>query len=180
MGGVLNSQGEVITDDELSSVAALASRQAELEYRIKRGESLLDDLKKEWRQIAEHDLPNAIQEVGLSTFTLADGRKISTKTEVYASIPKDNPNKAFAWLRANGHGALIKNVISAEFGKGEDEQAVEAASALAEAGFKPSQKESVHPMTLKAFLKEQLEKGVDVPLEDFGAHIVTRAKVEHE
>lgn len=166
-----------ITDDELSMVSALAARQVELEERIAKGEALLDQLKQELRQVAEKDLPNALQEVGLSAIQLTNGKKVTIKTEIYASIPKDSSAPAFAWLRDHGHGALIKNIISTEFGKGEDEKAVQAAMLLAEAGFTPSQKESVHPMTLKAFLKEQMEKGTSVPLELFGAFILNRAKV---
>jgi hypothetical protein len=104
---------------------------------------------------------------------------VSTKQEYYASIPAEKSGQAFAWLREHGYGAIIKNVISAEFGKGEDEKALEAATVLAEAGFKPSQKESVHPMTLKAFVKEQMEKGNEVPADLLGVFTITRSKVEN-
>ena len=166
-----------ITDSELAMVSSLAEKQVELEVRIAKGEALLEQLKKEHREISEKALPAALQEVGLASVTLTNGKKVTVKTEIYASIPKDSSAPAFAWLRDHGHGALIKNIISTEFGKGEDEKAVEAAMLLAEAGFTPSQKESVHPMTLKAFLKEQVEKGQDVPLDLFGAFVFNKSKV---
>lgn len=166
------------TDAELTRISQLAERQVRTEQDIQNLEIALDRKSKELTQIRDKELPNALAEIGMSSFTLKSGRKISVKTEVYASIPKDGAQKAFSWLRQHDFGSLIKNIISAEFGKGEDEAALKAAGLLAEAGFRPEQKESVHSSTLKAFLKEQISKGEDVPLELFGAFIVNRSKVE--
>jgi len=38
-------------------------------------------------------------------------------------------------------------------------------------GLDPEQKEAVHPSTLKAFVKEQIEKGSEIPSETFGIFI---------
>jgi hypothetical protein len=166
-----------LNDEELAMVSALAEKQVSLEVRIAKGEELLKSLKKELDEVRDKELPNALAECGLSEIKLTDGTKITVKQEVYASITEEKAPMAFGWLREHDHGALIKNVISTEFGKGEDEKAVEAATVLAEAGFRPTQKESVHPMTLKAFLKEQINKGEEIPLDLFSAHIVNRSKI---
>ncbi len=166
----------MITDEELLMVSTIADKQVQIERHLAEAEEIIAGLKKDLETVRDKELPNAMAEVGLSSMTLTNGRKITLSTEVYASIPKDNP-AAFQWLRSSGFGALIKNVISVEFGKDEDALATEAAETLASAGFSPTQKETVHPMTLKAFLKEQIGKGTDVPLKDFGAFVVTRSKV---
>lgn len=169
-----------LSDDELVQVSVLAEKQVILEERIEKGEALLKQLTAELNQIRDKDLPAAMQEIGVSSITLTNGKKIEIKTEVYASIPKDGEHagKALPWLRDHNFGGLIKNVISTEFGKGEDDKAIQAATVLAEAGFTPTQKETVHPQTLKAFLKEQLAAGAEIPLELFGAFVVDRAKVK--
>jgi hypothetical protein len=41
-----------------------------------------------------------------------------------------------------------------------------------------SDKEGVHAQTLKAFIKEQMAKGVDVPLELFGAYPYSKAVIK--
>ena len=39
------------------------------------------------------------------------------------------------------------------------------------------QAEKVEPMTLKAFVREQIEKGKDVPADLFGVYVATRTKI---
>ena len=167
-----------LTNQELAQVTALAELLVRQEKHVELLEEQLKQAKKDLLQTSDTDLPNAMAEIGLESFTLTNGHKITIKDEVYASIPKDGQEKAFMWLRNHDFGALIKNQIIAEFGKGEDSAAHEAAMLLAEHGWKPVQKESVHPMTLKAFIREQLSEGKEVPLDFFGATVVTRAVVK--
>ncbi len=167
-----------LTNDELAQVTALAELQVVQENEVENLEEELKAAKERLRKTSDVDLPNVMAEIGMSAFTLTNGHKITIKEEVYASIPKDEQERAFAWLRNHEFGALIKNQIIAEFGKGEDEAAHEAAMLLAEHGWKPTQKESVHPMTLKAFIREQLSEGREVPLDFFGATIVNRAVIK--
>jgi hypothetical protein len=167
-----------LTNQELAQVTALAELQVRQEKHVEYLEEQLKQAKKELLQTSDSDLPNAMAEIGMTSFTLTNGHKISIKEEVYASIPKEGQDKAFSWLRSHDFGALIKNQIIAEFGKGEDNAAHEAAMLLAEHGWKPTQKESVHPMTLKAFIREQLSEGREIPLDFFGATVVNRAIVK--
>lgn len=166
-----------ITNEQLKMISDLAAQQVKIEDWIEKREGELKKAKEELRKISEVAIPNAMMEIGMSQFTLLDGSKVSVKQEVYASIAEGKQDAAFNWLRKTGNDGLIKNVISCQFSKGEDEEAIKAAQALVELGYRPEQKQSVHPMTLKAFLKEQMEKGVEVPLADFGAHTVNKTKI---
>ena len=47
-------------------------------------------------------------------------------------------------------------------------------------GFDPALDQGVHAQTLKAFLKEQLSKGANIPLELFGARPVWTAKITNK
>lgn len=165
------------SDEQLKMVSSLADRQVEIEKYIAKCEENLEKAKANWRNIAEKELPNAMQEIGMSKFTLSNGTSIEIKPELYASIPKDNKAPAFAWLREHDLDGVIKNVVSVQFSKGEDAKALELAEKLAMDGLLPQQEQSVHPQTLKALLKEQINKGVEVPLEKFGGYSVNRAKV---
>jgi hypothetical protein len=49
---------------------------------------------------------------------------------------------------------------------------------LRNAGFPVEQAEKVEPMTLKAWVKEQVEKGREFPSELFGAYIGQRATIK--
>ena len=86
--------------------------------------------------------------------------------------------EAFEWLRQNGHGDMVKNIVSVNFGMGEDQKAAEFLSKVSEQGLSPEQAESVHSSTLRAWVKDQTEKGEPFPMELFGAHIGQRALIK--
>jgi len=71
------------------------------------------------------------------------------------------------WVRGNGHGALIKNTITIEFGKGQEGQARKFIETLQKRKnpVKFSQREAIHYQTYGAFIREQVkaarERGVD-------------------
>lgn len=165
------------SDEQLKMISGLADRQVEIERYIAKCEENLEKAKSNWRNIAEKELPNAMQEIGMAEFKLSNGTTISVKQKVYAAIPKDNKGPAFAWLREQNLDGVIKNIVAVQFSKGEDAKALELAESLAEQGLVPEQTQTVHPQTLMALIREQLDKGVEVPLEHFGAHVVNQAKV---
>lgn len=168
---------QTFSDEQLKMISGLADRQVEIEKYIAKAEANLEIAKENWRKIAEKELPNAMQEIGMTEFKLSNGTVISVKQKVYASIPKDNKEPAFAWLRENNLDGVIKNTVAVQFAKGEDAKALELANNLALQGLIPEQTQNVHPQTLMALIREQLDKGVEVPLEKFGAHVVNQAKV---
>jgi len=166
------------SNDSIKQIADLAQRQLDLLQKIEQVEADLKLLNEDLRVVSEVDLPTAMFEAGVSSFTLDNGMKVSTKEDVYASIPKDKESTAFAWLNTNGFGGIIKHVVSASFGKEEDARAKELIAAAQSLGLNPEDKRSVHSATLKAFVKEQLAQGKNIPLELFGAYQVTKATVK--
>ena len=160
-------------DKELKGVAEIAHKQLELEEAVSRTEDHLKQLKKDLEQVSTRDLPDALMELGLSGLPLADGTVISIKPFVSASISKARQEEAHTWLNINGHGDLIKNIVSINAGK--DKLAADTAiDALVDAGFAPDVKESVHAQTLKAFVREQVEAGTALPLELFGVFSIKK------
>ena len=86
-------------------------------------------------------------------------------------------NVAFNWLKTNGHEDIIKNVVSVQFGRGEDGKADYLLGNLQSQGFSPATKRWVEPMTLKAFVREQVEKGTDLPFETFSVYVGQKSKI---
>jgi hypothetical protein len=95
-----------------------------------------------------------------------------------ASIPPDNLEGAIMWLNANGAGSIVKNTVTLQFGKGEEQKAAEAMDLLREKGFDYENKKSVHHTTLSATLREMLEEGVNVPMQLLGAHVMPFVKIK--
>jgi hypothetical protein len=75
---------------------------------------------------------------------------------------------------------MIKNVLTANIDKGQDNQVSELVRICEQLGFAYSQKQKVEPMTLKAFIKEQVEKGKEVPFDMFGVYIANKTKITNK
>tara|TARA_X000001382_G_scaffold52201_3_gene35609 strand:+ start:475 stop:999 length:525 start_codon:yes stop_codon:yes gene_type:complete len=167
-----------VNDKQLKIVSELASYQLILEKKIKLKEQELSTLKDQHKQVSQTDLPEALAETGLSEIKLLDGSKISVNQFYNASIPKDKVEQAFTWLRDNGHEDLIKNTITCDFGRGEDGNAKVLKETLTGSGVSYTDKTAVHPQTLKAFVREQVESGQNLPLDLLGVYIGQKSVIK--
>jgi len=171
------SQPDIKAED-LGNISDLGRQLAELEEKIRLEEEHLKSLKDDYRKISEDLLPNKLRELGVSEFKLADGTSMSIQQYYSARITPDNRDVCFHWLENNGLGDIIKNTVSANFGRGEDDAASELMTKLEDDGHSLVQKKWVEPMTLKAVVKEQVEKGTDLPLEAFNVYVGQKIKVK--
>ena len=169
-----------VSDGELSTVSNLASNQLKLTAELAALEAEFKAKKEELRLTSEQELPDAMQAAGLTQIILSTGEKISIKEFYSAHISKANQEKAYQWLLSNGHEGLIKNEVLLKFGRDESETVRETVSALQSRGLAPEIRQSIHPSTLKAFVKEQLTTGNDIPTEPFGIYIGTKATIKKD
>jgi len=169
-----------VTDGELSIVSTLANKQLKLATDVAELEASLKAKKEELRLTSEQELPDAMQAAGLTQITLSTGEKISINEFYNAHISKANQEKAYEWLVSNGHEGLIKNEVLMKFGRDESEVVEQTVSALQSRGLSPEVRQSVHPSTLKAFVKEQFTSGNDIPTEPFGIYIGTKATIKKD
>jgi hypothetical protein len=169
-----------VTDGELTIVSDLANKQLTLATHVSELEAELKAKKEELRLTSEQELPDAMQQAGLTQITLSSGEKISINEFYNAHISKANQEKAYEWLATNGHEGLIKNEVLLKFGREETEVVDETVSALQSRGLSPEVRQSVHPSTLKAFVKEQITSGNDIPTEPFGIYIGTKATIKKD
>lgn len=162
---------------ELSQLARLAEQQAAAQSKVANLEAQLNKAREELRDIAERQVPELMDQIGIGEFKTATGLKIKIDETIRASIPKAKAPLALAWLKQNGHAAIIKRVVAVAFGKGEDEKADELLRRLADE-FEVDDTSSVHPSTLSAFVREKLREGEEVPLDLFGVHRQRVSKIE--
>ena len=171
----------------LNMVKQLAEKLALARVEVELAESALEAKKEAFRKLSEDTIPEAFNAAGLALGTviaLADGWSLTVEETVRASISEENRPKAFAWLRERGHDDLIKNVVTVSFGKGEESDAAQLVQHIKEASEADKlhfgqfeRKESVHNATLTAFVKEQLELGVEFPTAIFGVFTPQVAKL---
>lgn len=172
------SAAEAVSTDGLKSIATLARRIRETEEEIKRAEEFLKSKNEALRKMTDEDLPSVLEEMGVKSFTLDDGSKVTVTALYGASIPSDKKEQAFEWLRENGYDDLIKNDVICTFGRGEDDKAAEFAEAARARGLNPEQKQQVHAQTLKAWVRERVESGDAFPMDLFGAFVGQRATIK--
>ena len=169
------SDVEKVDQKGLKTVAEIAREVSEKEKKINGLEKELKDHKKELLKLTDEELPNILNELGITSFKLEDGSTISVKQTYGASIKVENRPSAYCWLRENGYDDIIKNQIICTFARGEDEKANSFKETAEREGYLPHQKTEVHPQTLRAFVKERVENGEEFPMDLLGVFIGQRA-----
>ena len=172
------SSVETLDNAGLDTVAGLARKIKYQQDKVERLDRELKDEKQALLKLTDEDLPSTMADLGLSKFSLDDGSTVAVIATYGASIlVKDRP-AAYDWLRDNGFDDIIKNVISCQFGRGEDDQASAFHAFASQQGYPTNQNESIHASTLKAFVKERIETGEDFPHTLFGAYVGQRAVIK--
>ena len=167
-----------VDTDKVKSISELCNRLLDLQEQARRIEENLKSKNDEIRVLSEQEIPNLMQEAGVSEFKLADGSSVSIKPFYAAKIPVSKTDEAFQWLTGNGYGDLIKNTVSLNFGKSEDNVANSLVEDLKSKGHNVSQKKKVEPQTLKAFVKEAIQNGQNVPMDLFGVYISNKTTIK--
>lgn len=166
-------------DEDFQSISDLVAEQLRLEEEIELAEEHVRNLKEQYQAVERGKLPAAIEKFGLSSFKLRDGKtEITVKDEVYAGITEERREAAMRWLAETGHDDIIKNQVSLNFGKGQESETNQLLGLLTEKGYSFQNNKSVHPSTLKAFIRQRLESGESVPMETFSVHIEKVAKIK--
>tara|TARA_R100001530_G_scaffold59581_2_gene43168 strand:- start:38 stop:646 length:609 start_codon:yes stop_codon:yes gene_type:complete len=163
---------------KMRSMAELARAIRNKETEIDDLESLLKEKKEQLRRQSEEDLPSMMAELGINSFELDDGSRVTVKDLYGGHISLANRDAAYLWLRDNGFDDIIKNTLSIVFGRGEDQKADHFMKILEGYGLLPEQKTGVHPSTLKGWVRERMESGDSFPMDLFGAFVGQRAVIK--
>lgn len=151
-----------------------------LEQKINKTQSELDTLKAQHWAIVSQKMPDLFHEVGVDNLGIPElNIDITLKPFYAASIPKDKAAEAHDWLEKNNAGDLIKNTVTVAFPREDAAKAGQLATFLRNRGLEPTMAKSVHHMTLTAWLKEQVTKGVPgIPFDLLGATVGQVAKIK--
>jgi len=170
-------ENKTVNISEVKDVSDASNKFLNIESEILSLEDQLK-IKKSQRQQLNDAIVELMESRGVKEIKLTNGDAVSYKPFVKASITKDNEVEAFAWLEENGHGDLIKNIVSVRFGKGENNNATRLIEDLEQNGLSPDQKRKVEPMTLSAFAGEQIKNGKPLPTNTFGIFLGNKVKIK--
>ncbi len=158
-------------DDRLTAIVELAKQMVALTTRIQNGEALLKQLKEQLKLIAEGHLPELMGQIGLSELSLTDGQKIKIRPEFYGSVAQNRMDQAVAWLEEHNMAGIVKKDYTLDASALSQEELNAAIERLPIAV-----KRTIHPSTLRSFVKERFEANdPDFPRELFAASQVNRA-----
>jgi Asp-tRNA(Asn)/Glu-tRNA(Gln) amidotransferase B subunit len=169
-----------VDSSKVKDISVACTRLLDVQKQIADIENQLKTIQEQELKLSEQIIPNLMQEMGISLLKLADGSSVEVKPYYAAKIPTDKTTEAFQWLRDNGHGDLIKNNITVTFGRSEDDRAKELIDLVQQKGHSYKQAEKVEPMTLKAFVREQIQNGRMVPSDIFGIYVANKTKITNK
>lgn len=165
-------------DNILASIAQTAREILEAQDEVSRREEALRDAKRHLVALQEQVMPELMAEAGQEELTTADGLKVSLKEMIRGQPTQENQGSAFAWLRDNGQGGIIKSKVQADLGKADPDRVDAALKALAGVGIPAVTREEVHWQTLGALVREMLAQGQEVPLDLLGVTVWRQAVVK--
>lgn len=173
-------QQDLIEKTDIQTLASFCRDLQSYENEIAKLEELVKDKKQKADKISSEIIPNLLAEQGLSSLKLADGSSVDIRKTYNCTIRKDNMDSAYNWLRENGLADIIKNEVSVQFGKGEDNKAQQLLDLAVSNGYEPQQKTKVEPMTLKALYRERVEAGLDMPSDSFSLFVKDQTKISRK
>ena len=115
----VDSLANVQTND-IKQLSEQVKKLRNLEDKLAKQEEELKKTKKDVEVLSGDVIPTMMTEMNISKFSLEDGAGVEVKPVYGASIPKAKEEEAFNWLRNNGLGDVIKNMITVSFGRNED------------------------------------------------------------
>ena len=174
-----------VDNDDTKTLGKLCQDLVDAEAEVETIKKLLQEKQAEVLEIKQVEIPQWMADKNLSQLKLNDGSSITVDNFYGITIPSikdpDKRSEAYQWLRDNNLGDLIKNEISARFGRNEDGKAVEFSKLAAANGYEVEQTLSVASATLKATLKELHTKGAALPPQEiFKTFVGKQAKVKRK
>lgn len=175
----VNILDDIVPDDgKIKLISELASQIISKDSEIEAAEIVLKELQEEKNRLETETLPAAMLSAGMEEFTLVGGIKVLLDEDMSISVPKKNLPAVCQWLRDNKHEDIIKNQVVVPVPKGLDSVVQKLEAGLKKLKLDYTREESVHSGTLKALLKEQRQKGININLKLFGAWEYRKAKVQ--
>ena len=170
-------QAEAPSTDALANLAQLAQDLYLAELAQSEAEEVLKTAQRKVRDISEHQIPELMDEVGVSEFTTKSGIKLAVKDGLRVSPPAARRTECWDWLSDKGFGDLVKHSVVVGFSRDEGDEHDDLVAHLKGTSQLFKDERKVEPATLKKFVKERLAEGDELPLDLFGTTQFRQTKI---
>ena len=136
----------------LGDISPLAEEATKLANLAEAVDAVLKQINKEYDFLTSVIMPSIMAANKVANYTLENGVKVTSKTSVYASLPKEDPlarEKALKWINEQGGGGLIKDKLVVE---SPTQDLIDSVKGK----FPMERLQDVHPASLKAFVSDLL------------------------
>lgn len=141
---------------DIQTLSTLGHEQLKVQKELEELQLQVSKKEEELNTISRDRIPKIMEALRIGSFTLDSGEGVAIKRSYYGSI-KDNEEQAFDWLKNNQMDDIVKNMVTIEFQRGEEDKAEELYLNLQKMGYNVDRKQSIHASTLKAFVKERMQ-----------------------
>lgn len=169
---------QTIRENPLDTIVALCQMLASLEDEIAAMEEQMKEKQARIKDLSTRQIPDLMSSIRLTELRLTDGRKIAIRPDILASVSKERMPQVLAWLQAHNAQAIAKQKLMVDINDLTEPERAALTQAVENLGARPTIDASIHPSTLRSFVKEQLEQGTpDFPRELFGVHEGSKAVI---
>lgn len=166
------------TDSERSQLSVLLTQLVQTEDKIAQLELEVSLEKERKRILVEEDIPDLMDSSGTESHGAA-GIQVTIKDDVRAHVSKERIARAVKWLDENGHGGIVKRLISVAFTRDQEDKAAELVDRI-KGDYPVKQDWSIHAGTLKAWATRRIEAEEDFPKDLFGIQERRVAKIKRK
>lgn len=165
----------------LKELTRIVEYLGQLEQEIIECENHLASAKRTHQAFSREHIPDLMADAGVSELSLENGAKVSIIRKYFANISQERSEDAFKWLKESKNDSIIKTEIYRTFDKTQEDQVdlIMLKQFFDKHEIEFNESKAVHPQTLKAFVKDQMEQGnKDFPAQTFGVFVVDETAVK--
>jgi hypothetical protein len=159
---------KAIDDEKLAGLTELVNQTRQIEEQIAALNDQVKARSERLRILKQIEIPETMDSLGVAQIKTTTGLVVTVKDDLKASISKERQAEAYQWLEDNGCIDIVKSEVVVGFDRGTIDNKRKFCEFLAKKGLPYQDKETIHWQTLRAFVKEQLEQGANLPMEAFG------------
>lgn len=165
------------------SLQKMADELIKIDADIENTNTELERLSNLRRDLVEIRIPKLTEGMD-GTFDIGDGREITVKEEIRASIGGERKAPAIKWLDEHGYSSIVKRAVVVEFSRGDKEGSDTLVEKIQQINFENpvviKQDLDVHHMTMLSWVKERIKEGDDIPRDLFGVYPQRIAKIKEK
>jgi hypothetical protein len=185
---IIMNEPEPIAVDKMQQLVTMVARARELESTMEQLDEQMSNMNKELQDIlggwqSPGQLVTLLQTAGpvpVSEITLEDGTHIAIHEEVKPpSMGAGSKHRELIvdWAKVSGYAGVIKNEVTINVPVGKDSLADEILKQAEASGLQGKKFATINAQTLAALLRELIEDGADVPLDQLGIYVFRKAKI---